>query len=168
MSPKSLDWRALLEAGGALAVVTSLIFVGVQMSESARATRSAIAAETVASLSEWYSSLTEEEELAELFRQYIVDPQSLTRKEQFRAGMHLHGLMLIMQNSFYLEEEGTLDARIRRSITEPLNVVGSNPGLRFYWEQRGPIFVNETFKAFVEEALVAEGSNSSGFYAPAE
>lgn len=166
MSLKSLDAKAVLELVGVLAVVISLIFVAMELNENSRATRSAIAAETISSVSEWYLATAEDEELAELFRQFIVDPRPLTREQRYRAVLHFHAYMVVAQNSFYLEEEGTLDPRIRRSVTEPINAIGENSGVHYYWEQRKPIFVNENFKAFVEETIAAEGTHSSDLYAP--
>ena len=74
--------------------------------------------------------------------------------------------MLILQSSFYLEEEGTLSPALRRSMTQAILPM---PGVRFYWEQRKPIFVNEDFIAFVEQTLSGENTHSEGLYlAPQE
>jgi hypothetical protein len=77
--------------------------------------------------------------------------------------MNIHALMLILQSSFYLEEEGTLSPQIRRSITTAMT---SEPGIRFYWEQRRPIFVNEDFIAFIEQLFADGYTHSQDFYRP--
>jgi len=69
--------------------------------------------------------------------------------------------MLILQSSFYLEEEGTLSPQIRRSMTK---AILSEPGVRFYWEQRKPIFVNENFIAFMEQTLSGDNAHSKDLY----
>ncbi len=61
-----------------------------------------------------------------------------------------------------------MDARIRRSITEPLNAAGALKGMIFNWEQRKAIFVNERFVEYVENVLENEGTHSRLFYNPAE
>jgi hypothetical protein len=153
--------KGVLDILSALAVVISIIFVGVQMSENTKATRSAIAADTTALITAWYDDLAEN---TTLFRAFIADPESLTSDQQYQMIMKFHGLMLIMQNSFYLKEQGTLDESLHRSFIEPLNAVSSQKGVRFYWEKRKGIFVNQDFIAYVEKVLASEGKHSSGLY----
>jgi hypothetical protein len=153
--------KNLIEAIGLAAVVLSLVFVGLEVNESTRATRSATASDTTATIAEWYSSVSTDEQLSRVFRIYVSNPQALTLDEQFQATMAFHSLMLILQNSFYLEEEGTLSPALRRSMTQAILPM---PGVRFYWEQRKPIFVNEDFIAFVEQTLSGENSHSEALY----
>jgi hypothetical protein len=98
-----------------------------------------------------------------VLRRFVTDPQSLTIDEQYQAVMNIHALMLILQSSFYLEEEGTLSPQIRRSITTAMT---SEPGIRFYWEQRKPIFVNEDFIVFIEQLFDDGYTHSQDFYRP--
>jgi hypothetical protein len=153
--------KSAVEALGVAAVVLSLIFVGLEVNESTRATRSATAAETTATIAEWYTSLSSDQQVSSVLRRFITDPQSLTLEEQYQATMNLHALMLILQNSFYLEEEGTLSPQIRRSMTQAIT---SEPGVRFYWEQRKTIFVNENFIAFIEQTLAGGYTHSKELY----
>jgi hypothetical protein len=158
-----MDRKSLIEAVGSAAVVLSLMFVGLEVNESTRATRSATAAETTATIAEWYTALGSDEQVASMMRDYITDPQSLTREERFQATMNFHALMLILQSSFYLEEEGTLTPQIRQSMTKAIT---SEPGVHFYWEQRKPIFVNEGFIAFMEQTLASDYTHSKDLYQP--
>ena len=151
----------LIEAVGSAAVVFSLVFVGLEGNESTRATRSATAAETTATVAEFYTSLGSDEQVGSVMRRYITDPYSLTLEERFQATMHIHALMLILQSSFYLEEEGTLTPQIRQSMTKAIT---SAPGIQYYWEQRKPIFVNEKFIAFMEQTLASEYTHSKDLY----
>ena len=161
-----LEKEKLFEAIGLAVVVLSLVFVGVEVNESTRATRSATAADTTATIAEWYSTISTDEQLSRVFRTFVANPQALTLDEQYQATMAFHSLMLILQSSFYLEEEGTLSPALRRSMTQ---AILPKPGVRFYWEQRKPIFVNEDFVAFVEQTLSGENTHSEDLYlAPQE
>mgnify|MGYP001826468288 CR=1 FL=1 len=160
-----IDRKNLIEIVGLSAVVLSLIFVGLEVNESTRATRSATAAETTATIAEWYTALGSDQEASSVLRRFVTDPHSLTIEEQFQAVMNIHALMLILQSSFYLEEEGTLSPQIRRSLTMAMT---SEPGIRFYWEQRKPIFVNEDFIAFIEQLFADGYTHSQDFYRPAD
>jgi hypothetical protein len=158
-----MDKKSLVEAIGLAAVVLSLVFVGLEVNESTRATRSATAAETTATIAEWYTALGNDEQASSVLRRFITDPQSVSIEEQYQAVMNLHAIMLILQSSFYLEEEGTLTPQIRRSIT---NALTSEPGVQYYWEQRKTIFVNEDFIAFVEQLFEDGYTHSQDFYRP--
>ena len=54
----NLEYIALfVEIIGGIAIIISLVFVGLQLKESAKATRSSTAATTVSELTSWYSNL---------------------------------------------------------------------------------------------------------------
>ena len=163
MSIKPLDLKSTFEAISAAAVIVSLVFVGLQINESTRATRSSTAAETTATIADWYASLGSDQQVSTVIRKFLSDPGSLTIEEQYQAVMRVHALMLILQSSFYLEEEGTLSPILRHSMTK---AILPNAGMRFYWEQRKAIFVNEDFVTFVDQALSGEGTHSQYFYKP--
>ena len=163
MDNNSLKLKSAVEALSVAAVVLSLIFVGLEVNESTRATRSATAADTTAMIAEWYMSLGSDQQASSVLRRFVTDPQSVTLEEQYQAVMNIHALMLILQSSFYLEEEGTLSPQIRRSMTMAMT---SEPGVRYYWEQRKPIFVNENFIAFIEQLLADGYTHSKDFYRP--
>ena len=163
MDNNSLKLKSALEALSVVAVVLSLIFVGLEVNESTRATRSATAADTTAIIAEWYISMGSDLQASSVLRRFVTDPQSVTLDEQFQAVMNIHSLMLILQSSFYLEEEGTLSTQIHRSMTKAMT---SEPGVRYYWEQRKPIFVNENFIAFIEQLLEDGYTHSKDFYQP--
>ena len=165
MDKNSLKFKSIPEILSVLAVVLSLIFVGLEVNESTRATRSATAAEITATIVEWYTALGSDQEASDVLRRFVTDPRSLTIEEQYQAVMNIHALMLILQSSFYLEEEGTLTPQIRRSMTMAMT---SEPGIRFYWEQRKPIFVNEDFIAFIEQLFEDGYTHSQDFYRPAD
>ncbi len=160
-----IDKKSLVEAIGLAAVVLSLVFVGLEVNESTRATRSATAAEITATIAEWYTALGGDEQASRVLRRFITDPQSVTIEEQYQAVMNIHAIMLILQSSFYLEEEGTLTPQIRRSIT---NALTSEPGIRYYWEQRKSIFVNDDFIAFIEQLFADGYTHSQDFYRPSD
>jgi hypothetical protein len=165
MDNNSLKLKSALEALSVVAVVLGLIFVGLEVNESTRATRSATAAETTATIAEWYIALGSDLEASSVVRRFVTDPQSLTIEEQYQAVMNIHALMLILQSSFYLEEEGTLSPQIHRSITKAMT---SEPGIQYYWDQRKPIFVNENFIAFIEQLFADGYTHSQDFYRPSD
>ena len=77
--------QAAVEALSVAAVVLSLILVGLEVNESTRATLSATAAETTATVAEFYTSLGSDQQVGSMMRRYITDPHSLTLEERFHA-----------------------------------------------------------------------------------
>lgn len=148
---------------GGVALIISLIFVGLQLKESSKATRSATAAATVSELTSWYSNLGNSEQGSYVFWNFMTRPDDLTPEERFQAIVNIHGIMLTWQNSYYLVKEGTLDKRVHESLLEIINGVKNNPGFNIFWESRKTIFLKE-FQDYVENIMSSDKLNSEGIY----
>ena len=148
---------------GGIAIIISLIFVGLQLKESSKATRSATAATTVSELTSWYSNLGNSEQGSYVFWNFMTHPDTLTPEQRFQAIINIHGIMLTWQNSYYLVKEGTLDKRIHQSLLEIINGVKNNPGFKVFWEARKSIFLKE-FQVYVESIVASDKLNSEGVY----
>lgn len=163
MKLKLSEYAQIAEIISALAIILSLIFVGFQLRDNAKATRSATANTTIASMSAWYAGMGQNGEASALFMNAIENPDVQSREQWYQYVMSMHGLMLNFQNSFYLAEEGTLDREIRDSLTAVIAGVKDQPGFLRYWEQRRDIFFPE-FQNYVDQILASEQVNSKGLY----
>ena len=81
--------------------------------------------------------------------------QELNEEEKFQAFMNLHSLMLVFQNAYYLELEGTLDDRLKKSLTSTIKGAKDQKGFKYYWSIRKSNFFDE-FKKYVDEILLIE------------
>ncbi len=153
----------IIEIIGGIVIIISLLFVGLQLKESAKATRSATAVTTVSELTSWYSNLGNSEQGSYVFWNFMTNPNSITPVERFQAIMNLHGILLTWQNSYYLVKEGTLDKRVQESLLEIINGVKNNPGFQVFWQSRKAIFLKE-FQEYVEEIMATDKTNSEGIY----
>lgn len=153
----------LLEIIGGIAIIISLIFVGKQLKESSKATRSATAATTASEITSWYSNLGNSEQGSYVFWNFMTNPESLTPEQRFQAIINIHGIMVTWQNSYYLLKEGTLDKRVHESLLEIVNGVKNNPGFHIFWEERKLIFLKE-FQDYVEGIMASDKLNSVGVY----
>ena len=68
------DFASIAEVIGAVAVIVSLIFVGFQLRETARATRTATASAASASMSAWYTATGGSEQTSALFLNFFFRP----------------------------------------------------------------------------------------------
>ena len=125
----------LSEIIGGIAIVTSLIFVGIQFRENTIATKSATANAANAIVIAWYTETGNSAQSSQLMWDYIKDPKSITSSgEIYQVTVLVHGLILSFQNSYYLAAEGTLDQNILKSLTAALIAVKNQPGFLEYWE----------------------------------
>ena len=153
----------IVEIIGSLAIIISLVFVGLQLNEGAKATRSSIAATTVSEVTSWYSNLGNSEQSSHVFWNFMTNPDSLTPEHRFQAMVNIHGIMMTWQNSYYLVKEGTLDKNIQQSLLEIINGVKNNPGFLIFWKSRKSIFLAE-FQEYVEDLMNSESVHSLEMY----
>jgi hypothetical protein len=160
----SLKKIALItEIIGGIAIVISLLFVGLQFKENAKATRSATALAAVSELTSWYRDTGNSKQGSNVFWNYMSNPDSLKPEEKFQAIMSIHSAMLAFQNSYYLVKEGTLDEEIHQSLIEIINGIKKSPGFIEFWKIRKSIF-RKDFQEYVDEIISSEKINSKGLY----
>ena len=154
------NWALVAEIVGSVAVVVSLIFVGVQLRANTSATRSATASAASSATSAWYNAMGTSAQASELFFNFMNDPDSLTSAERLQAVLAVHGALVNFQTSFLLANEGTLDNQIKDAILEAVVVVKDKPGFKYYWEQRRAFFYDE-FQDYVEQLMKVERTTSN-------
>ena len=149
---------SIAEVIGAVAIVISLIYVGVQVTDSTRAVRSATANETASALSSWYAQLGNNLQASQVFIDGMTSPESLSREELFQFVVQFHGLFLEYQAAYYLSQEGTLDVELQEAITNTLLGVRDQPGFALYWGQRRGLFKSD-FRGYVDDLLTGGTTN---------
>ena len=157
----------ITEIVGAVAIVISLIFVGIQFTENTKATKSATAASTVATIASWYNEMGNNQQSSSLFYNFMAEPDALTSEERFQVIISVHGLFLTFQNSFYLSQQGTLDSHIQESITKAAVGVKDQPGFRLFWKLRRDLFFPE-FQKHIDEIVDTDIEISEGMYKDVE
>lgn len=154
----------ILEVIGAIAIIISLIFVGFQFRENTLATRSATANATNAMIVAWYSETGNSEQSSQLMWNYLKDPESVeTNAEIFQATIVLHGLILAFQNSYYLENQGTLDHNMQESLTAAIRAVKGEPGWQEFWKNRESLFYVE-FREYINNIMNTDSQVKRGVY----
>ncbi len=163
MKYKLSDIAKVAEIISAIAIVLSLVFVGVQLNDNTRATRSAIASKTVSTLEAWYVGIGTSPQTSALFYNAMANPEDQTPQEWYRFVMMVHGLMINYQNSYYLVQQGTLDEATHKTMTDTLHSVKDQPGFQLYWQQRGSIFFKD-FQDYVNEIMTSDRNVPQGVY----
>jgi hypothetical protein len=157
------DAANISEIVGAVAIVFSLVFVGVQLQKNTIATRSATAIAATNSMSQWYSNLGSNEKNSNLFRNFMANPNSLSEEQRFQVIMNFHAVMLVLQNNYYLANEGTLDPEMKNSISESIVVIKDSLGWKMYWRTRRALFLTG-FQDYVDTLTRVDRKVSSEIY----
>lgn len=143
---------------GALAVVASLVYVGIQVTDNTRAMRLTAANEAAALGHAFYLQLGSNPEAAKVLITGLAKPESLSHEDTVRFIWLIHANMIALQNSWYLTLEGALDPELRETLTNTILGIREQPGFSIYWSQRKALFKTE-FRAYVEELLTAGSTN---------
>ena len=163
MKYKLKNIALIAEIFGGIAILISLIFVGIQFKENTKATRSATATATISTMASWYADIGNNQQSSELFYKLLATPDSIPKEQRIQAIYNLHSMFLTFQNSYFLVKEGTLDVRIQESLTVVISGVKNQPGMLYYWKTRKSIFFEE-FQAYVDEILHSSDQVSEGIY----
>lgn len=159
MRLKLSEVASIAEVIGALAIVISLVYVGIQVSDSTLAVRSATANDASAAMSAWYITTGNNPEASRVVLDGITNPEFLSREETAQFIYLIHGLFLEYQAAYYVSEQGTLDVEMRESLVNTLLGVRDQPGFLMYWDQRQDLF-QPSFRAFVDD-LIQNGSTNT-------
>ena len=164
MKNKLKNIALIAEIFGGIAILITLIFVGIQFKENTKATKSATANAANAITIAWYTETGNNAQSTELMWDYIKDPKSITSKaEKYQVTILLHGLFLAFQNSYYLVNEGTLDQNVHESLTASLKAVKNQLGFLEFWENRKSLFFEE-FRDYLTSIFDSDSEVTEGIY----
>ena len=152
MKMKLPELANLAEIIGAFAVVVSLIYVGIQVNDSAGAVRSAAANDANVAVQNWYLQVVSNQQASELWYRAVTSEVALSNQEEFQFLMNMHAAMLAFQNSYLLAEEGSIDFELRESATTAIRGVKELPGFKRYWRQRKS-YLHSGFADYVDQLL---------------
>jgi len=163
MKFKLSELASIAEIVGAFAVVVSLMYVGVQVSDSASAVRAASTNDAAVATQSWYLQIGSNQQTSNLWWRAITSEEALSAEEEFQFLMMTHAVFLAFQNSFLLAEEGTIDSELRESITSAILGVKHLPGMIRYWRQRKS-YLHADFVVYVDELFTRDTTNTVDIY----
>ena len=160
---KLAELASIAEIIGAVAIIISLIYVGLQVNDNTAAVRSAAANDASVSMQTWYLEMGSNRQAADMWFNAMTSPEPLQTNDEFQFMMMMHAGLLGMQNSYLLAEEGTLDAEFREAVTTALVAVKDLPGMARYWRQRRGFF-HSGFAEYVDGLLAQEPIETLDMY----
>jgi len=157
------EWANLAEIIGNAAIILSLVFVGLQISDNTREMRSAAAHNATVSLQAWYVEVGTNEQAAKVFRKGMSDPDALSKDEAVQFLMNVHSALIAYQSVYFLGTEGTLDAALYQAMFATMGASVPTPGFQWYWQQRRYSFTPE-FQQYVEQQIKSGPVGGSEIY----
>jgi hypothetical protein len=152
MKKKLSELASIAEIIGAFAVVISLIYVGIQVNDSAGAVRSGAANDANVAMQSWFLQVGSDQQTSDLVYRGLLSEEPLSNAEEFQYLMMMHAVFLGFQNNYLLAEEGTIDPQLRESVTMSINGVRQLPGMRRFWRQRKS-YLHSGFVEWAEHIL---------------
>ena len=157
------DLASVAEIVGGVAVVISLIYVGLQVNSSTSAIRSAATSEATTAVQSWYLEMGSNRQASDIWFNALTSPEPLPARDEFQFMMSMHASLLGMQNSYLLSKEGTLDADFREGVTTAIVSVKDLPGMDRYWKQRRGYF-HTGFAKYVDGILARDPVETLDMY----
>ncbi len=136
-----MELGAIGELVGGVAVIASLIYVGLQIRQSARATHTGNHQAGMALWVALTSPLHSDPELSALFARGLDDADSLSRDERIRVHFLLLQLVLFFKDSLDAWEAGILDTPTFHAWEEFIASILAKPGGRLWWDSAGGIYI---------------------------
>jgi len=151
------QWKDALEGIGILAIIMSLIFVGIETRNSTRQAKLTTQALEIAA---YQDLMTNIEELNTLSMQYSEAASVLARfwggagnLERFREARAFFLLIRHSDMAFYMYQRGAIDEDRLRSALAP--VPFGSPLFRDYWSANRAFF-SDDFRDFIEDRFAVQ------------
>jgi len=136
------DWGALGELVGGVAIIVSLIYVGLQIRQGTQASRAA----TLQSFSAQYADLIMQitrEDFRDIFWRGVGGLENLQKSEIAAFMAFLASIMRTFESFFFQKKEGLFDDRLFDAwMVQCIDLFGGKGG-REYWELRKHQFSTE-------------------------
>ena len=140
---------AIGELVGGLAVIISLVYVGLQIRQSADASRAA----TAQAFAKQYSDLNQmiaDPQLSDIFTRGLGGTATLSIAERASFASILSSITRTLESFYFQKTKGDLDPRLFEGWIVQYLDLHANAGVQEYWLMRKHQFSNE-FTEFIEQ-----------------
>ncbi|MGD9982093.1 MAG: hypothetical protein AB7H66_08345 [Hyphomonadaceae bacterium] len=130
------DLADLSQIIGAVAVIASLIFVGVQLQQNTKAVRAQMSQAHANGYQQIIAGIAENGEFARIWRVGLADYESLNPDERARFLAFTSTLFRFYESSQVQMLGGTLDAEHWHTIEQQMTDLATQPGVKVWWKLR--------------------------------
>lgn len=151
------DWGALGEMVGGVAIIFSLIYVGVQIRQNTNTLRLSTAHNAAVDLSDIYLIPATHGDFADIFYRGLQDLDSLQGAEMVRFYGFFHKYFRSWEDAYYQFTHGALEAGPFAGITSQMLALAAMPGVRKYWRDRRSWYTPK-FQDYVDKEISSAAS----------
>ena len=152
-----MELGAIREFVSGLAVIGSLIYVGLQVRQSTQTTRAASHHATIDSFREWSRSIIEDDEIASIYLKGNADQANLSEPERIQYTLLLFALLRIYETLYYQNRLGTGERELLRSEEVNMRVIFSEPGVQQWWREQ-PFALDGDFRQYIDSLVPASSA----------
>ncbi len=148
-----MELGAIGELVGGVAVIASLIYVGLQVRQSARDTRASNFHAVTDSFNALNIQIAGNAELAEILDKGNSDRQSLNSNERVRYDFLYLSVFRILETVFTQSRSGAGETDLWRAEERTVEALLSARGVRQWWKEN-PLSLTPQFRQFVESQIL--------------
>jgi hypothetical protein len=134
---------------GGIAVIVSLIYVGMQIRRNAKSSQSQANQSVHESLANVSLEVAKDPELSSFTRRGMIAFEELTEEEQFRFTILMVTLFRRFENIFYQYQKGFLEEELWEGYRQSMLLYFYTSGGRAFWNLRGLHF-SELFRNYLD------------------
>lgn len=142
-------WGLVAEVISAIAIVLSLIFVGLQVKQSSDAQTQTGTQAVISGYNDGNRALTLDPDLVCIFLRGAHDYSSLTGAERVRFSSFFLGMFNVQQQIYRLRQNGDVDADIGSGLGAQLGDIVRLPGV-YEWFQTRAHWYGHDFREYIE------------------
>ena len=153
-----MDWNAISAIAGLLAAIfigLSVVYLGLQIKASTRATHSQTYYFATSALGEMASIVGRDGELARIFRIGMVDPSALSEDEFTQFGYLGISLFRRFENVFFQYQSGMIDEDFWVCHRDNILWFFHRPGMQTWWKDRKFAF-SKRFREFLDKSALTD------------
>jgi hypothetical protein len=144
---------------GVVAVLASLIFVGLQIRQNTRALKATSHHAVTDSFNAINNLIVSDPKMARLWRLGMAGMEGFDEDERVSFSFMALAYMRIFETLYYQYSNGTLDKKLFDAELKTLKWSVTNPGFRAWWAVN-PISLSAEFRAFID-GLIREAQRGA-------
>ena len=153
----------IAEIIGTVAVVVSLVYVGIQVRQNTRSTKLATGQNLSHDLRETLAPIYSDSEFARIHLAGMKDVGSLTGVERYRVYTYIQSTFRAFENVYYHYRNGAVDAYVWDAFVAYMKFSKGVGSVEAFWQDRQHIF-SKDFRDFFNELSAADPSIASAPY----
>ena len=137
------------QLAGTLAVITSLIYVAIQIRQNTHSVKLNAAQNLSHELRESLALLASDAGLSDIHLRAMQNIDNLTPQEKFRFYIFLNNVFRVYESAYYQKSQRTVDPSVWSGILGNMNATKATSGYQAFWRDRKNIFSRE-FQEFYD------------------